>query len=972
MTADEPVLAELRRLPEGRAMWRSLDAIAETPAFRSLLAREYPAVTDLAAGPERRHFLKLMAASLALSGLAVRPACADERDQEVPFVNQPEGIDPGAALYFASSAMIDGVGNGILVTTRDGRPIKIEGNPQHPWSRGGTDIFGQACVLGLYDPQRSAGVRFSTRPSSWQAFGGAATGHFAALRAGLGQGLRLLTGPISSPSLLAQIAAMQAAYPSMRWHCHAPVDRAALYEGTRRAFGRKLETRWRFERARCIVAFDGDFLDGGAQQVGVSREWVEARRASIAGGALLELHAATMVPNLTSAKADHPLVATQADIASLISALPAAIEHPAPPPAGATPAAIWLARVAAALGQARGASLVIAGTSQPAAIHEAVHRLNATLGNIGRTVFYTAPVTAQAATLRELADAIDAGAVRTLLMLDVNPVYDAPADVDFRGRLSRVPLKIHAGLYEDETAETSDWHLPLLHPLESWGDARAADGTVGFLQPTMAPLYGGRSVAEILSLLVDPQPRAGRDLLRGHWQGASGDADFDPVWQDMLRAGFVANSAFPALTVQPTPSAGPAPPVDSAGLDVVFRPDPTVWDGRLANNAWLQELPKPLTKLVWSNVISISPLLAEQEHLAQGDVVTLSAGDRRIEGPVWILPGQAPDTVAVTLGYGRARADMLFDGLGSNAYALRGSDDPWRLPGASLRKTGRRMKLATTQDHSTMEGHDFVRVQQSGAAAVGDPPRSSEPPAFHDRAPSDGRAWGMVIDLDSCIGCNACITACQAENNIAVVGPEQVALGREMHWLRVDRYYQGALDSPDTHFQPVPCMQCEDAPCEVGCPVEATLHDHEGLNLMVYNRCIGTRACSGYCPYKVRHFNYLDYSAGAAPTIALQHNPDVTVRARGVMEKCTYCVQRIAEARIESDRTDTPIADGRVQTACQGACPTQAISFGDLHDAGSAVAAARQDPRNYALLGELGTRPRTTYLAKLAGARTKG
>ena len=955
-------------------MWRSLDAIAATPAFRIRLAQEYPALTDLSAGPERRHFLKLMAASLALSGLATPAARADERDREVPFVEQPDGVDPGATLYFASSTMIDGLANGILVTTRDGRPLKIEGNPQHPWSRGGTDIFGQASVLGLYDPQRSADVRFSGRPSSWQAFRGAMAGVFAALRATQGKGLRLLSGPITSPSLLAQIAAMRTMFPAMRWHSHAPVDRACLYEGTRRAFGRRLDTRWRFEGARCIVAFDPDFLDGGAQQVGVSRDWVEARRRSIATGGLLELHAACVVPNLTSAKADHPLVARQSEIVALAGALLAALDAPQspPPPTGAGPHAIWLARATASLRNAPGASLVIAGSTQPPEVQEAVHRLNAALGNIGKTVFYTAPVVAEADTMRELATALEAGGVQTLLMLDVNPVYDAPADLDFGRLLARVPLKLHAGLYEDETADHSDWHLPLLHPLEAWGDARAVDGTVGFIQPTIAPLYGGRSVGEILSLLIDPEPRSGRDLLRAHWQGAADGAAFAPQWQGMLLAGFVANSAFPPQTVHLTQAGAvvAAHAASAGGLDLVFRPDPTIWDGAVANNAWLQELPKPLTKLVWSNAIAISPLLAEQEHLAQGDVVTLSADGRDIEGAVWILPGLAPGTVSITLGYGRTVADMLFDKLGANAYALRRDRDPWRLRGASLRKTGRSTTLATTQDHASMEGHDFVRVQALGASPVGDPTRASQP-TLYDRKPDDGRAWGMVIDLDSCIGCNACVTACQSENNIAVVGAEQVELGREMHWLRIDRYYQGSLDAPKTHFQPVPCMQCEEAPCEVGCPVEATLHDHEGLNLMVYNRCVGTRACSGYCPYKVRHFNYLDYSAGAAPTIALQHNPDVTVRARGVMEKCTYCVQRIAEARIDSDKTDTPIADGRVQTACQGACPTRAIRFGDLNDETSAVTAARRDPRNYALLGELNTRPRTTYLAEMAPSRTE-
>jgi molybdopterin-containing oxidoreductase family iron-sulfur binding subunit len=384
-------------------------------------------------------------------------------------------------------------------------------------------------------------------------------------------------------------------------------------------------------------------------------------------------------------------------------------------------------------------------------------------------------------------------------------------------------------------------------------------------------------------------------------------------------------------------------------------------------------LPKPLTKLVWGNAVTVAPALAAREKLAQGDVVTVAAAGRAIEGPVWILPGQADNTIGLSLGYGRFVPERISTDLGYDAYRLRDATDLWHLAGGSIRKTGRTQSLVTTQDHSTMEGHAFVRVQVEGATPVAETPSGDKAiyaqPTLYPPAESDGRKWGMVIDLDACIGCNACVVSCQAENNIAVVGPEQVAMGREMHWLRVDRYYEGPPEQPVTHFQPVPCMHCEDAPCEVGCPVEATLHDQEGLNLMVYNRCVGTRACSGYCPYKVRHFNYLDYSAGAKPSIALQRNPEVTVRARGVMEKCTYCVQRIVDARIESDKTGTPIPDGAVKTACQTACPTQAITFGDLAVAGSAVAAARQDPRNYALLGELNVRPRTTYLAKNAPAK---
>ena len=949
------------------AQWRSLEQLADTPAFRQFLEREFPAVTDLSVGPERRHFLKLMAASLALAGLSGCDDPPDGRSQEVPYVLAPLRSEPGAALRFASVALLDGYANGIVVTTRNGRPLKIEGNPEHPWSRGATDVFGQASVLDLYDPARSQSVLNLGRASDWPTFQAVAVPKLAALHAAGGAGVRLLTGPITSPSLQAQVAAMQRFLPGMVWHTHAAIDARPGLEATRRAFGRPLDLLWRFDQTRVIVALDGDFLDPGPRQAGVSRDWAVARQASAKAGNLLALHAAGSLPNLTAAKADYGCVATPAEIVALADGLLADLADPAGPPAAAdgSPLGMWRARAAAALHAARGAGLVVAGSTAPVAVAEAVHRLNAALGNTGRTVDYIAPVAAPGAPLEALVEAMSAGAVQALVMVDTNPCYDAPAALGFDAALGHVPLKIHAGLFNDETALRSDWHLPLAHPLESWGDARSPDGTVGLMQPTIAPLYDGKTAAEIISLLTEAKPRDALTIVQAHWQGGTDQEAFAARWQGMLQAGFIADSVSRAETVALRPASA-ASPTDTSGLTVLIRPDPTIWDGRAANNGWLQELPKPLTKLVWDNAFFVSPALAARETLETGDVVGLSVAGRTIEGPVWVLPGQADGTVGLTLGYGRSVPDLLSAGAGYSAYALRDAGDPWMLTGAALHKTGRSMAFATTQDHNTMEGHDFVRVQVEGEPAVGDTTSWTQPTLYSTPTRQSETAWGMVIDLDACIGCNACVVACQSENNIAVVGREQVALGREMHWLRIDRYYDGPPEAPKTHFQPVPCMHCEEAPCEVGCPVEATLHDSEGLNLMVYNRCVGTRACSGYCPYKVRHFNYLDYSAGAAPSLELGRNPQVSVRARGVMEKCTYCVQRIENARIDADKQNSSIADGVVQTACQAACPTLAITFGNLNDKGSAVAAARADTRNYALLGELNVRPRTTYLAERA------
>ncbi|WP_432419878.1 4Fe-4S dicluster domain-containing protein [Methylobacterium mesophilicum] len=728
------------------------------------------------------------------------------------------------------------------------------------------------------------------------------------------------------------------------------------------------------------MALDGDFLDLGPGQVGLSWRWIEARRAAYAQGRLLTLHAAAPTPTLTSAKADYGVPVPAGRLEALARSLLALAEGGAAPE-GDDPVSRWARNAGAELDQARGAGIVTAGLTASPDLHALVHRLNDAFGNTGTTLVHTAPAAETGAgTLADLADAMERGSVRALIVLGANPVYEAPGALDFAARMERVPLKIHAGLYYDETGTHADWHLPAAHPLESWGDVRSLDGTVGLIQPTIAPLYNGRTLPEMLAFLAGGEGGDGdRDalgLLKARWRTDGEDETaFEARFAEALRRGYFADSAHPAeavaLTQEPASASSAAPAAE--GVEVLFRPDPTVWDGTHADLAWLQELPKPLTKVVWENVIALSPRLAEREGIATGDVLRVEAGGRGIEGPAWILPGQADDTVTLGLGYGRDVPDHLSRGLGYDAAPVRPPGSPWRLAGARLTKTGRRSMPVTTQHLGTMEGQDLVRVQALGAAPAGDPKGAPTPASFYPPPESQDRwvaaQWGMAIDLDACIGCNACVTACQAENNIPVVGRAEVEKGRWMGWLRVDRYYAGELDAPKTHFQPVPCMHCESAPCELGCPVEATLHDSEGLNLQVYNRCVGTRTCQSYCPYKVRRFNYLDYTGGMTPVEQQQRNPEVTVRARGVMEKCTYCIQRITAARIDSAKdAHAPIPDGAVETACQGACPTRAITFGNVADPGSRVSAARRDPREYALLGHLNTRPRTTYLAGLAPA----
>jgi molybdopterin-containing oxidoreductase family iron-sulfur binding subunit len=648
-----------------------------------------------------------------------------------------------------------------------------------------------------------------------------------------------------------------------------------------------------------------------------------------------------------------------------------------------------------------GRCLVLAGETQPAAVHALAHAINERLGNVGRTVAYgpspeARPVD-QRASLEELVTQMAAGKVDLLLVLHANPVYSAPAELRFAEALDKVPIRIHHGLYDDETAERCHWHVPEAHALEAWGDARAFDGTVTIQQPLIAPLYPGcKSAHEVLAAFTSRPERASHDIVKDHWKAKAPAADFQAWWRKSLHDGLVLGSAFPERPVRVRPGEWMKGAPAGQGLELAFRPDPSVWDGRFANNGWLQELPKALTKITWENAALLSPALAERLGIGIGrsfdgapeaagvqtpygtevDEVTLSLGGRSVLAPAVVVPGHPDDVVTIHLGYGRRRAGRVGTGAGFDAYALRTGDALWNAAGLEVKRTGRRRRIAGTQDHWTMAGRAIVR-----AKPIED--YRHHPHVFREMAedpdpsltlyPShayEGHAWGMSIDLSACVGCNACVVACQAENNIPVVGKEQVARGREMHWIRVDRYYASddparVLDNPETYHQPVPCMHCENAPCEVVCPVAATAHSDEGLNDMVYNRCVGTRYCSNNCPYKVRRFNFFLYNDWTTESLKLQRNPDVTVRSRGVMEKCTYCVQRINEARIAARNEGRGIRDGEIRTACQQACPAQAIVFGDVNDAASRVSRLKAEARNYGLLTELNTRPRTTYLAAL-------
>ncbi|WP_185961348.1 4Fe-4S dicluster domain-containing protein [Telmatospirillum sp. J64-1] len=887
--------------------------------------------------PSRREFLKVMAASMAMAALA---GCGEGPPSEaIPYVVQPEDVVPGRPRFYATATLFEGYAQPVLAEIHDGRPTKLDGNALHPAASRGSDPFLQAAVLELYDPDRSGEVIREGVVATWEEA-------FTAL-ADIPAPLRLLTGSVTSPTLQRQIEDLLARRPDARWHVFEPVGRGLRAQATELAFGQRLDVHWRLDRAPVVVSLGEDLLGPGPDQMRHVRDWADARREAERPP---RLWVAEATPSLTGAGAHRRQAVSEYRLPMMVSALGAAFGLAEAPPGLTEEEQDWIARAAADLRNRGG--IVAVSSTLPVEVQALGLAITRQTG--GDAMILTEPVAVPGqGGLADLVEEMAAGQVGSLLILDANPAYTAPADLDFPAALERVPLRIHAGLYQDETALLCQWHLPLAHALESWGDARAVDGTAIIMQPMIRPLRNGIEAAAILPAVLGQRVSA-LDEVRATWAGPLGSED---AWRRALHDGLVEGSAPPPVAVQVRP-VPPVPPPEGPpqGLEIVFRPDPTIWDGRFANNPWLQELPKPLNKIVWDNVALISSGTAQALGVRNGALIQVTAGGRSVNVPAWIMPFQAEDTVTLFLGYGRRQGGRLATGIGYDAYTLRPAASPWRLTGASLARAGGQARIAETQLYHEMGGRDLVPVVAPGEAM---PQPTERQPSIYPPWTYESYAWGMVVDTDLCTGCNACVVACMAENNVPVVGKDEVLIGREMHWLRVDSYDL----SGDTRFLPVPCMHCEKAPCEVGCPVNATVHGPEGLNQMVYNRCIGTRTCSSYCPYKVRRFNYYEYSARQPETAPAQRNPDVTVRGRGVMEKCTYCVQRINAARIQAEMEGRPIAEGEVTTACQDACPAGAIIFGDLNNPDSAVSRARANPRNYRLLEELNTWPRTTYLA---------
>jgi len=1041
----------------GPKYWRSLDELADTPGFREHLAREFPEGAAELNSVDRRQFMKLMAASFALGGLGLA-GCRRPEAHILPYGKSVEYTVPGLPLYFATAMPLRKSAIPLLAETHQGRPTKLEGNPSYLPHGGASSLLAQASVLDLYDPERATGHTQGVTALTADAVNKLLAGIHATY-AGSGEGLAFLADESASPTRARLVAKLRQIFPRAIWAEYEPVQDEPPLAAAQAAFGRNVKPVYRFAKARRILSLDADFFHAEAGSLYYAREFAQGRRVRTKDDDMNRLYVAESGFSLTGSMADHRLRTASSHILALAAAIAGKVletEMFAPLAKGLEfpNHEKWIDECAEDLMAHRGESLVVAGAHQPVYVHMVAYAINAKLGNIGHTIDFVAVEPSGASTIQALATAIKAGSVKTLVVLGGNPAYNAPADLDFGALMKSVPQVIRHGYYADETASLAGVHLAATHYLESWGDARTVDGTIVPVQPMIMPLFNGLSEVELLARVAGEEtPDAYAQVFTTIGKLSHGDSK--KAFEKFLHDGLLADSAYKIADVTPGNlkfdfANRPAFTVLSRdNLEVRFVTDHKMDDGRFANNGWLQECPDPMTKIAWDNAILVSPRLAkelgivpagsllqvarkEEAEFTQGKenarVFEVTVNGRTVRGPVHIQPGLANYTLVLPLGYGRSASGHIGTGTGFNAYAVRTSNGMGFATGATLRDTGERMKLANTQEHWSMEGRDIVR--EANYSEFKDNPKfvagigmeshtpavlgadKGKPLAFTAATTPRGNSlyetpdltgthqWGMSIDLNTCIGCNACIIACQAENNIPIVGKDQVLRGREMQWIRLDRYYSDGLadaeafgaegnkilpEDPQVSLQPMTCQHCELAPCETVCPVNATVHDEEGLNVMAYNRCIGTRYCANNCPYKVRRFNFFDFNKRATDALYLGplghqsempelvkmvKNPDVTVRMRGVMEKCTYCVQRIQQAKIAQKRAagatgDVEIPDGTVKTACQQVCPVGAIVFGNILREDSAVSRAKAQDRDYAVLGYLNIRPRTTYLGKL-------
>ena len=984
------VRSELKGV-KGKRLWRSIDELANTPEFQAAVEREFPAAAQEWVDPvSRRGFLKLMSASMALAGLA---GCTKQPDEPIyPYVKAPEDLVLGKPMYFATAHPFVTGAVPLLIKSDEFRPIKVDGNPDHAYNQGSSDPFSQGTLLGLYDPDRSQHVLFRGENHEWAEFAEAFRLKLASSKDG--SGIYFLSETITSPTLARQWKAVQAAWPKATLVQYDPAIAGTVAE-------QGIDTQYDASGANVLVSLDADFLSGAAYPGfhKFVRDYAARRKQPEAG--MNRLYAVESTPTTTGMKAEHRLGLRASEIPAFTAELAKAVGVAGVNP----PAHSWtaeqqkyLAALAADLKANSGKSVVIPGLYQDPSVAALALAINNALGNIGKTVFVNEqplnPIPSnQMAGIKALVADMNAGKVDWLVILNVNPIYNAPADLGFSEAFNKVGTVVHLGSHVDETGQISHWHIPAAHYLESWSDVRAYDGTVSIVQPMIDPLYGGRSAHDVFQALLDEPMLSAYEAVRATWKPVI-KGDFETGWRKVLHDGWIADTAF-SRTGKPQASIPQVPaPSSRDALEIIFRPDPNIYDGRWSNVGWLQELPKPITSLSWDNAAIVSGATLTKLGLEEDDIVELSVAGNKVKAPVIVAPGHPDNSVTVYLGYGREFAGRVGSGAGFNAYLIRTTAAPLYATG-SLKKLDGKWGIAITKSH--YQDHRGARFGQQGEGnnsleadeALG--PRGiiryatleefkTNPNFAHegegrDTPPQDeslfpnwvynNNAWGMSIDMNSCVGCNACIVSCYAENNIAVVGKQQVRIGRNMQWLRIDSYFEGDLSAPRAHFQPMACQHCENAPCEQVCPVGATVHTPEGLNTMVYNRCVGTRYCSNNCPYKVRRFNFLLFSDYETESLKLMRNPDVTVRSRGVMEKCSYCVQRIQEAKITADKENRAIRDGEIVTACQQACPASAITFGNINDKSSRVAKLRANQRSYQVLADQNTRPRTTYLAEV-------
>jgi molybdopterin-containing oxidoreductase family iron-sulfur binding subunit len=1039
----------------GRRYWRSLDELGDTPEFKQWLEREFPEGASEFTDPvSRRHFVKIMSASFALAGLGVMGAgCRRPEEKLEPFGQQPEGYVYGEPKYYATSMPTRTGAVPLVAKSYEGRPIKLEGNAKFPGSNGGTDRYAQASILDLYDPDRAKQFKKLNQGKMEAVSRDEALKFLEDLSkkftANQGEGVAFLAESSTSPSRARLQKLISEKFPKAHWVSYNAIDSGIHQLAATLSFGQAIRPVYHFDKAKVILSLDCDFLGGEDDAHNHIRKFAAGRKA---GEGMSRLYAVESLFTLTGANADHRLRVA----ANLVGQIAGAIAWQIPgsdslpgSPKVSVPAGIdakWITECAKDLLVNRGESLVVAGHRQPFETHELAHELNVLLGNVGKIIDFRRALYFPDRSISDLADWLNGGEIETLVILGGNPAYNASAALDWAVKQRKATTVVRLGYYEDETFSNCDWHFPAAHYLESWGDAETGDGTLVPIQPLIQPLFDGLTELDFLARLAGESQTNPYEIVRqtiiGVWDGMNPEE----AWKKFLFDGYLPDSAMKYVGVKLIETS--VPPKSAAlsanNLEVVFYRDAKMDDGRYANNGWMQELPDPITKLTWDNAVLVSRKTARELGVQNGDVVEITLNGRSVKGPIWTQPGMADYSLGLALGYGRERAGRVGTGVGFNAYQV--FTGKYIETGATVRKTGETHALATTQSHWSMEGRPIVReanlAEYSKEPSFANEMHGTEPPVVQSLYPNPLdeakkaalHQWGMAIDLTACVGCGTCVLACQSENNIPIVGKDQVRRGREMHWMRIDRYYTADpkkekpsdafqkddeqqfsewIDNVQAVNQPMLCQHCEAAPCENVCPVNATVHDQEGLNVMAYNRCIGTRYCANNCPYKVRRFNYLDYNKRPLadlkgpfyPTplthktdgkwdllswfkapdasgmreedewdlIKMIKNPDVTVRMRGVMEKCTFCTQRIEQAKIAQKVTSGASGDVRLteaagtipKTACQQACPAQAIAFGDISDPDSSVSKLKAQPRNYSVLGDLLTKPRTTYLARI-------